>query len=183
MPPQLVIHDCQTVPENLEGHTSSDSPKLVEIKYPRYPDITNILIAFTAYDSLDGGIHHETARIACGILCGNRWDGYLTETSDGPPLAISSAGVLPAGVYYFQVPPPPLVHADSKLLFTLLLASKGIFQAQISPGSIQLCRALIIGGFPTVIYPGCGCHHVHHRPPIVHNCTCQSAQMSPSPQC
>lgn len=107
MPPsQLIIHDCQTVPESAEGHTSSDSPKLVEIKHPSYPDITNILIAFTAYDSLDGGIHHETARIACGILCGNRWDGYLTETSDGPPLAISSAGMLPAGVYYFQVPPP-----------------------------------------------------------------------------
>lgn len=78
---------------------------------------------------------------------------------------------------------PPLVRADSKLLFTLLLESKGMFQAQISPGSIQLCRALIIGGFPTVTYPGCGCHHFHHRPPTVHNCTCQSAQMSPSPQC
>lgn len=107
MPPsKLVIHDCQTVPENLTGHTSSVEPKLVEIKHPGYPKATNTLITFIAYDSQDGGIHHETARIACGILCGNRWDGYLTETSNGPPLAISPAGILPAGVYYFQVPPP-----------------------------------------------------------------------------
>lgn len=106
MPPQLVIHDCQTVPENLEGHSVSPSTKFVEIKHPGYPALVNNLITLRAYDSFDGCIHHETARIACRIRCGNRWDCYFTKTSDGPPLAISSAGVLPAGVYYFQVPRP-----------------------------------------------------------------------------
>lgn len=107
MPPsQLVIRNRQTVPENVEGHSTSASSKLVEIKHPGYPAPVNDLITLRAYDSLDGCIHHETARIACGIISGNRWDGYFTETSDGPPLAISSAGLLPAGVYYFQVPRP-----------------------------------------------------------------------------
>lgn len=103
---QLVIRNCQTVPENLEGHSVPPSPKLVMIKHPGYPAQVNDLITLRAYDSLDGCIHHETACIACAILCSNRWNGYFTETSDGPPLAISSAGLLRAGVYYFQLPRP-----------------------------------------------------------------------------
>lgn len=70
-PSQLVIRNRQTVPEKLEGHSLSPSSKLVEIKHPGYPAPVNDLITLRAYDSLDGCIHHETARIACGIISGN----------------------------------------------------------------------------------------------------------------
>lgn len=52
----------------------------------------NNLITLRAYDSFDGCIHHETARIACGIRCGNRWDGYFTTTSDGHFICGSASG-------------------------------------------------------------------------------------------
>ncbi|MCJ1469132.1 hypothetical protein MMC07_007765 [Pseudocyphellaria aurata] len=43
-------------------------------------------MAFNATDHPAGGIHYETVRIACGIIAGNRWDGYFTEEVDGTKL-------------------------------------------------------------------------------------------------
>jgi hypothetical protein len=35
------------------------------------------LLILPALDN--GGIHYETAHIACAILANNRWDGWFTE--------------------------------------------------------------------------------------------------------
>ena len=52
-----------------------------------------------------GGIHHETARIACCILADNQWYGYLSEDKEGAMrVDIPSDGILVKANYYFHVP-------------------------------------------------------------------------------
>ncbi|KAF2194705.1 hypothetical protein K469DRAFT_725931 [Zopfia rhizophila CBS 207.26] len=55
----------------------------VYLRHPGYSDTGNILMVLPALDHPQGGIHHETARIACAIVANNRWEGFLTETKTG----------------------------------------------------------------------------------------------------
>lgn len=42
--------------------------------------------------------------MACAIVAGNRWDGYLSVSATGPP--IENTELLLGSDYYFIVPPP-----------------------------------------------------------------------------
>lgn len=101
---------------NLFGDkTTPHTTKTVRIFHPDYgtipisnntqPPSRDALISVPAFD--DGGIHYDTIRIACGILAGNRWDGYFSLERDGrirvePP----SDGILRERCYFFCLPPP-----------------------------------------------------------------------------
>jgi hypothetical protein len=62
-----------------------------------------VLFTFAASD--DDGIHHETARLACAIIAGNRWDGFLYEDRDGHQPSIDGLDeILRASTYYFHLP-------------------------------------------------------------------------------
>jgi hypothetical protein len=62
-----------------------------------------VLFTFTASD--DDGIHHETARLACAIIAGNRWDGFLCKDRDGhQPSKDGLDQILRASTYYFHLP-------------------------------------------------------------------------------
>jgi hypothetical protein len=64
-------------------------------------------LALQAHDHPTGGLHHETARIACGIVAGNAWNGYLSETVGGQPLDLGPDDILRMGKnYFFHVPHP-----------------------------------------------------------------------------
>ncbi len=76
----------------------------VTILHPAYEFPGNVLLVFNATDHPSGAIHHETARIACGIIAGNRWNGYFTKEVDGPKLELEQNGLLGKGEYYFHVP-------------------------------------------------------------------------------
>ena len=66
-----------------------------------------------AFDS--GGVHHETARIACAILADCKWDGYFSLTRDGVRLEDAGADtILTAPQYYFFLEPPPAACTDSE---------------------------------------------------------------------
>lgn len=79
----------------------------VSFKHPAYPDGANTLLRLQATDSSPGGgLHHETARIACAIIACNAWDGYFSRTRDGPQVAEDPDDVLKEKIYYFQVPTP-----------------------------------------------------------------------------
>ncbi|KAK5998964.1 hypothetical protein PT974_01348 [Cladobotryum mycophilum] len=67
--------------------------KLVLFLHPGYTDTHNILLTLPAFDS--GGIHHETARIACAILANCRWDGFLASSRNGTPLSAGPDDVIP----------------------------------------------------------------------------------------
>lgn len=76
----------------------------VTILHPAYKSPGNVLFVFNATDHPTGAIHHETARIACCIIAGNRWDGYFTKEIDGRGVGLELNGLLSKGEYYFYVP-------------------------------------------------------------------------------
>lgn len=79
----------------------------VTILHPAYEPPGDVLIVFNATDDTWGAIHHETARIACGIIAGNRWDGYFTIKRDGRRVEMEPNGLLSKGKFYFHIPGPP----------------------------------------------------------------------------
>ena len=84
--------------------TSSDIPlhnvRMIRFRHPGYPT-PNILFRLAGFDSPQGGLHHETARTICGIVAGNRWDGYLSETPAGNAINVPSDGLLEKDDYLF----------------------------------------------------------------------------------
>ncbi|RMI96869.1 hypothetical protein CDV36_016279 [Fusarium kuroshium] len=94
--------------------TATHTTKTVRIFHPGYgtipissdtqPPSRDALISVPAFD--DGGIHYNTVHTACGILAGNRWDGYFSLDRDGrtrvqPP----KDGILRERSYFFCLPP------------------------------------------------------------------------------
>jgi hypothetical protein len=76
----------------------------VTFRHPGYPDEHNIIMILPALDHAQGGIHHETALIACAVVAGNRWDGFLSEQRTGSGVLTPRDGVLRGKEYYFRLP-------------------------------------------------------------------------------
>ncbi|KAI4118127.1 MAG: hypothetical protein LQ341_007636 [Variospora aurantia] len=77
-----------------------------ELRHPGLPDKgSNTLFRFPAYDRTGGGLHHSVALTACAIVAGNKFDGYLSSTATGPPVAHALNAVLPGPCYYFHPHP------------------------------------------------------------------------------
>jgi hypothetical protein len=79
----------------------------VHFRHPGYPDTNNILLVLPALDSSEGGIHHETARIACAIVANCTWEGFLTETREGQRIATEADSLLMLKNYYFWIKEDP----------------------------------------------------------------------------
>ncbi|MCJ1422838.1 hypothetical protein MMC29_000718 [Sticta canariensis] len=115
----ITVRPAQTVPQHLL-HSSTISVgrgDQITFRHPAYPTFKNVLLRLPALDHPSGGIHHETARIACAIIAGNRWDGYFTEAIDGPRVETHSHGVLQKSNYFFHVPSAALNPEASDLEF------------------------------------------------------------------
>jgi hypothetical protein len=79
----------------------------VLFRHPGYPDTQNILFSLSALDGPgDGGVHHDTARVACALLADARWDGFLSLTRDGPPAVAGPDDILTGSSYYFRLLDP-----------------------------------------------------------------------------
>ncbi len=76
----------------------------VSVLHPGYPDPTNVILSLPAQDSALGGLHYATILTACGILCGNRWDGHLTKDRTGQPLIQAPMQIIAPGDYYLHFP-------------------------------------------------------------------------------
>lgn len=76
----------------------------VTFRHPGYPDEHNIIMVLPALDDVQGGVHHETALIACAVVAGNRWDGFLSEQRTGSGVLTPRDGVLKGKEYYFRLP-------------------------------------------------------------------------------
>lgn len=72
--------------------------------HPAYDYPHNVLLSMYAFDSVDDGLHHDTAKIACALIAGNRWDGYFAHSPEGPPISQSEHLLLKGDRYYFVVP-------------------------------------------------------------------------------
>lgn len=80
------------------------SKSTVTLHHPSYE--FSPLIRLSAFDNASGGIHHGTALLICGILAGNIWDGWLTETRDGNRLDVNKEAALLGKDYFFHTPWP-----------------------------------------------------------------------------
>ena len=83
-------------------------------RHPFYGDSNNVLLKLFASDPMtDGagaaglGLYAQFALDACGVIAGNRWDGWLSESKDSDVAAttIHPTSILLGGSYYFHLPP------------------------------------------------------------------------------
>lgn len=65
-----------------------------------------MLFILDGNDNAQGCLHHETARIACAIIAGNQWGGYLSASPNAEAIDLPPDGLLTGEVYYFIVPHP-----------------------------------------------------------------------------
>ena len=94
-----------------ERHSAIHSSRTITFRHPGYPDDykQNTLLILPAFDgslSSGGGVHHNTALIACAIVACNAWHGYFTTSRDAAPVDAQPDQVLTADSYYFYVPMP-----------------------------------------------------------------------------
>jgi hypothetical protein len=82
------------------------TPRQIYFHHPGYSDVdgADVLFFLWSFDSNDGGLHHGTARTACGIIANNAWDGYLSDTKDGGALELDYDDLLLKKDYWFHVP-------------------------------------------------------------------------------
>jgi hypothetical protein len=104
----LALREPQSIlPNVIEPVESSryNNPALrIDFCHPGYEFPHDTLLTLHAFDHPGGGIHHNTALVACAIIAGNHWHGYLTEMRDGPRITAARDEVLRGRKYYFHVP-------------------------------------------------------------------------------
>lgn len=100
----LKIRPRPTVSPSLPD-TIPSIPRPIWFRHPGYDDQHNVLFTLIGLDSPEGGLHRETARLACAIVAANRWDGYLSTSANGPRIG-DGVELLMEFNYYFIVPPP-----------------------------------------------------------------------------
>ncbi len=102
----VALRPPQRIPEHLDGaDTISHNPShRIEFKHPAYTDGCNTFLLLAAFDHRDGGLHYNTALNACGVVAGNRWDGYFTATRGGLTLSLLDDELIPCGQLYFYLP-------------------------------------------------------------------------------
>lgn len=76
----------------------------IRFRHPHYPDSSNVLLALFAPDSPSGGIEYGTAHAACGVISGNRWNGWFTSTINGAASGLTYGDILCERDYYFHLP-------------------------------------------------------------------------------
>ncbi|KAF4490457.1 HNH endonuclease domain containing protein, partial [Fusarium agapanthi] len=81
--------------------TATRQQQNVFFYHPGYQDGHDLLLSLPALDA--GGIHHETARIACAILAACRFDGYFSTSKNGPKIPDRPDDILQNKKYYFCI--------------------------------------------------------------------------------
>jgi hypothetical protein len=76
----------------------------IRFRHPHYPNSSNVLITLFAPDIPTGGIEYGVAHTSCGIITGNRWNGWFTLTVEGPALTLTYGNILCERDYYFHLP-------------------------------------------------------------------------------
>jgi len=84
------------------------APPSIEFLHPGYPDTfkQNLLLTLNATDHAEGGLHHRTAWLACAIIAGNAWTGYLSLTRERTRIVVDDDELLTGSSYYFHIPRP-----------------------------------------------------------------------------
>ena len=87
-----------------------EAPRMrkVHFRHPAYDISNNIMFNLYSFDHPNGGIHHQTALVACQIVADNAFDGYLSTGNKptSPKISVEDEGVLMGIDYYFHVSHP-----------------------------------------------------------------------------
>ena len=88
-------------------HPPSESllPKRLTIRHPGYDDSENTLLDLLCTDGATDSLYHGFAHTAAAIIAGNRFDGFLSSSPQGPKVTQEYHDILPFGDYYFCLPP------------------------------------------------------------------------------
>ncbi|MCJ1349955.1 hypothetical protein MMC31_008198 [Peltigera leucophlebia] len=91
-----------------ERHTNLDHisvyARAIRFHHPGYAHPNDKLLTLLAPDHPSDGLHHLTALTACGIVAGNRFDGYFSTAPNGQAIEDSPESVLKGRDYWFHVP-------------------------------------------------------------------------------
>jgi hypothetical protein len=74
---------CPKPSHHDNGKCLPQEPLRIRFRHPGYQDTDNVLLTLPGLDFVDGGIHYETARVACAIIANNQFHGYFTEDKEG----------------------------------------------------------------------------------------------------
>ena len=106
-PPGLV-RDPTTLPS--ESDDAQYFGRSICFRHPGYDDSSNVLLYLLASDptgdALDGRLYAQFALDACGIVTGNRWNGWLSESKSPGSTRVDPASMLEADSYYFHLATP-----------------------------------------------------------------------------
>ena len=103
--PSIIIRPRQTLPPHTRlSDTVCVTKKHVEIKHLGYDEGENDLLILFAPNGKEGGLQIDLVRIACGIVAGNRFDGFLSSSRLAQALDLSRDDILQPRTYYFHVP-------------------------------------------------------------------------------
>ena len=67
-----------------------DSDMRIEFCHPGYESPDDILLTLCAFDHPDGGLHFNTAFVACATVAGNAWQGFFTESRYGDTVNVGN---------------------------------------------------------------------------------------------
>lgn len=91
-------------PQHLDGGaTISNTPKQITFLHPGYRPEAQPLLILPACDENDT-IDHELARVACAIIAGNKFEGFITTDAPGNNRVFKSQLPFTDDGYFFHVP-------------------------------------------------------------------------------
>ncbi|KAL8920985.1 MAG: hypothetical protein Q9172_004249 [Xanthocarpia lactea] len=93
--------------------TLSYRKQYVTIKHPAYGEDENTLLTLYCPDGQAGGLHFGTARIACGIITNNQFNGSFHSGPDNHHIHLMDDDILAPGVYYYHLSHPTTPLAPS----------------------------------------------------------------------
>lgn len=100
---ELIRRRCSGRPHHGDEYLATPSPTPgIQFCHPAYDDLSCALFWIPGHDSLDHGLHHETARLICGLIADNR-SGWFTTERDGKRIDTPQDGLLKLEQYYFRV--------------------------------------------------------------------------------
>ncbi|KAN0069069.1 hypothetical protein V8E54_012698 [Elaphomyces granulatus] len=92
--------------EHLETASNAITPPEVNLPRATLPTIPPEMCCSPSshFDHPNGGLHYGTAILACALIAGNAWNGFFTETVNGPMIMMGNDQLLREENYYFHVP-------------------------------------------------------------------------------
>lgn len=101
-----IVREPATPPDIPAPPISRPLNREILFRHPGYNNSNNIMLKLFAPDTQDNthGLYARFALDACGVIAGNRWDGWLSRSKDPTALKEDPITILQEASYYFHLP-------------------------------------------------------------------------------